>query len=66
MAQTVRRSPGLERLPEEVRKGLEFLLVRNMDEVLEGALLSLPAGRGDPPRSDYLDGTREPGIQLSQ
>jgi len=55
----------LERLPEEVRSGVEFLLVRNMDEVLEGALLSLPSGRPDP-ANDLLDTTRGPGIQLSQ
>jgi ATP-dependent Lon protease len=59
-------SGALERLPEEVREGLDFLLVRTMDEVLEGALLSLPASRGEPAATDYLDGTQEPGIQLSQ
>jgi ATP-dependent Lon protease len=57
---------ALERVPEEVRKGVDFLLVRNMDEVLEGALLSLPAGRGEAPGREFLDGTQEPGIQLSQ
>jgi ATP-dependent Lon protease len=57
---------ALERVPEEVRKGVDFLLVRTMDEVLEGALLSLPSGRGETPGTGLLDGTQEPGIQLSQ
>ena len=55
----------LERIPEEVRGGVEFALVRTMDEVLEGALLTLPMGRADAP-GDLLDGPQEPGIQLSQ
>ena len=56
----------LERLPEEVRKGVEFLLVRSMDEVLEGALLSLPTSRPDPAPKDLLDSAQESGVQLSQ
>jgi ATP-dependent Lon protease len=56
----------LERLPEEVRDGVEFLLVRTMDEVLEGALLSLPTSRPDPAPKDLLDSAQEPGVQLSQ
>lgn len=56
----------LERLPEEVRNGVDFLLVRTMDEVLEGALLTLPSGRGESPGKGFLDGSQEPGIQLSQ
>ncbi len=55
----------LERLPVEVRDGVEFLLVRTMDEVLEGALLSLPIGRPEHPK-DLLDGSQGTGIQLSQ
>ncbi len=53
----------LERVPDEVRDGVDFLLVRTMDEVLEGALLSLPVKS---PGKEYLDGTRDSGIQLSQ
>jgi len=56
----------LERLPEEVRNGVEFLLVRTMDEVLEGALLSLPTARPDPAPKDLLDSAQDPGVQLSQ
>jgi ATP-dependent Lon protease len=55
----------LERIPEEVRVGLDFVLVRTMDQVLEGALLTLPIGRTDG-GGDLLDGTQESGIQLSQ
>jgi ATP-dependent Lon protease len=55
----------LERIPEEVRAGLDFILVRTMDEVLEGALLTLPIGRTDG-AGDLLEGTQESGIQLSQ
>jgi ATP-dependent Lon protease len=56
----------LERLPEEVRNGVEFLLVRTMDEVLEGALLSLPTARPDSTPKDLLDSAQNPGVQLSQ
>ncbi|MFH1766173.1 MAG: endopeptidase La [Gemmatimonadota bacterium] len=56
----------LERMPEEVLKGVQFSLVRTMDEVLKEALLSLPTGRPDPATKELLDGAQEPGIQLSQ
>jgi len=56
----------LERMPEEVRNGVEFILVRTMDEVLEEALLSLPTGRPDPATKELLDSGQEPGVQLSQ
>ena len=56
----------LEQLPDEVRNGVEFILVGTMDEVLEAALLSLPVSRPDPTPKDLLDGSQEPGIQLSQ
>jgi ATP-dependent Lon protease len=56
----------LERMPEEVRNGVEFSLVRTMDEVLEEALLSLPIGRPDPTTKELLESTQEPGIQFSQ
>jgi ATP-dependent Lon protease len=59
-------SGELERIPEEVRDAVEFLLVRTMDEVLEGTLLSIPAGMVDSTAKDLLDATQEPGIQLSQ
>ncbi len=56
----------LERLPDEVRRGMEFHLVQNMDEVLEGALLSPLPGRVEASTQGLLDGAPEPGIQLSQ
>ncbi len=56
----------LERMPEEVRNGVEFSLVSTMDEVLAEALLSLPASRPDPATKELLDSAPEPGIQLSQ
>jgi ATP-dependent Lon protease len=56
----------LEQIPDEVRNGVEFILVGTMDEVLEAALLSLPVSRPDPTPKDLLDGSQEPGIQLSQ
>jgi len=56
----------LERMPEEVLNGVQFSLVRTMDEVLEEALLSLPTGRPDPATKELLDSGQEPGIQLSQ
>jgi ATP-dependent Lon protease len=56
----------LERLPEEVLQGVEFLLVQNMDEVLEGALVTSPAGRTDAAANELMDGAQSAGIQLSQ
>ena len=56
----------LERLPLEVRDGVEFRLVRNMDEVLEGTLLSLPKGRPEASPPEILDDIRDQGLQLSQ
>ncbi|MBT8395491.1 MAG: endopeptidase La [Gemmatimonadetes bacterium] len=56
----------LERIPDEVKDGVEFLLVRTMDEVLEGALLTMPFGRGEAATNEFLDGTQGPGVQLSQ
>jgi ATP-dependent Lon protease len=56
--------PDLELLPDEVRDGLEFVAVQEMDEVLAAALVSVPAerlasaGPGDLPA--------DAGIQLSQ
>ncbi len=59
-------SGDLERIPDEVREGMEFLLVRTMDEVLEGALLTMPFGRADAAANEFLDGSQGPGVQLSQ
>ena len=56
----------LERLPQEVRAGVDFSLVHTMDQVLEEALLSLPKVRSDTTTKELLDGPQEPGIQLSQ
>jgi ATP-dependent Lon protease len=55
--------PDLESLPDEVRQGLEFLPVSEMDEVLAAALTSMPAERlaragGDLPA--------DAGMRLSQ
>ena len=51
--------PELELLPEQVRNGVHFIPVRNMDEVLAVALPGLAAGPG----RDLPD---DPGITLSQ
>jgi ATP-dependent Lon protease len=51
--------PELELLPEEVREGLRFVPVREMDEVLAVALPGVPGGPG-------MDVPAEPGISLSQ
>jgi len=59
-------SGELELLPKEVLDGVEFLLVRNMDEVLDGALVTLPASRMDASSQELLEGAQNPGIQLSQ
>ena len=59
-------SGELELLPKEVLDGVEFLPVRNMDEVLDGALVTLPAGRMDASSQKLLEGAQNPGIQLSQ
>jgi ATP-dependent Lon protease len=56
----------LELLPEEVRTGMEFVLVRTMDEVLAGSLASLPPGSLEATARELLDSTQDPGIQLSQ
>jgi ATP-dependent Lon protease len=56
----------MERLPEEVLNGVEFRLVKTMDEVLEGALLSLPKGRLESSPREVLGGVQDQGIQLSQ
>jgi ATP-dependent Lon protease len=56
----------LEVLPEEVRSGLEFALAKTMDEVLEGALVSAPTSRLDSTPKELLEGTADPGVQLSQ
>jgi len=56
----------LELLPTEVREGVEFTLVRTMDEVLEGALVTAPTSRLDASPRELLDGSSNPGVQLSQ
>jgi ATP-dependent Lon protease len=56
----------LERLPDEVRRGVDFVLVRTMDEVLAAALLSLPQARPDAGGQDLLDSAPGAGIQISQ
>ncbi len=56
----------LELLPQEVRDGVEFILVKTMDEVLEGALMTAPTSRLDPSPQELMEGTADPGVQLSQ
>ena len=53
--------PELELLPEEIVKGLEFVAVSTMDEVLTEALFALPQ-----PRRSVLEGGANLGTQLSQ
>jgi ATP-dependent Lon protease len=52
----------LEQLPEEVLRGLRFVPVRTMDEVLEAALVRRPQGAATRPLLESAD----PGVQLSQ
>ncbi|HEU4409647.1 MAG TPA: endopeptidase La [Polyangiaceae bacterium] len=42
-----RNKPDLEEVPKEVKDDLEFLFVSKMDQVLEGALESMPQPRSD-------------------
>ena len=51
--------PELEELPDEVREGIEFRVVRTMDEVLDAAIVDLPS----PARPTV---STEVGVQLSQ
>lgn len=51
--------PDLEQLPEEVREGLTFVAVRDMDQVLAAALPALA-------RSAGMDLPADSGISLSQ
>jgi len=53
--------PDLERLPDEVREGLEFLPVAEMDAVLDAVLQSRPE-----PRPADAGLPADPGISLSQ
>jgi ATP-dependent Lon protease len=59
-------SGELELLPEEVQAGIEFLLVRTMDEVLEQALLPLPARDQASVASESVDQASGLGMQISQ
>jgi ATP-dependent Lon protease len=55
----------LEELPEEVLEGLRFHPVRDMDQVVEAALVERPSprsGRGP----DLLGSSPDPGVTLSQ
>jgi ATP-dependent Lon protease len=56
----------LDLLPEEVRKAVSFELARTMDEVLDGALVTAPTNRLDSSTRELLEGTADPGVQLSQ
>jgi len=59
--------PDLERLPAEVREGLDFLPVAEMDAVLDAVLQRRPQARGsgDLPASE-AGIPADPGISLSQ
>jgi ATP-dependent Lon protease len=56
----------IELLPQEVQDGVEFALVKTMDEVLDGALVTAPTARLDASPRELLEGTTDPGVQLSQ
>jgi len=56
----------LEVLPEEVRRGIHFELARTMDEVLAAALTTDPYSRLESSTRELLEGTADPGVQLSQ
>jgi ATP-dependent Lon protease len=59
-------SGELELLPDEVQDGIEFLLVRTMDEVLERALLPLPASDSAATAPESAEQAGELGMQISQ
>jgi ATP-dependent Lon protease len=56
----------LETLPQEVLDGVEFTLVKTMDEVMERALVAAPTSHLDASPREILDGTGDPGVHLSQ
>jgi ATP-dependent Lon protease len=59
-------SGELEQLPREVLEGVEFLLVRTMDEVLERALLPLRVPATPARAHDPVSDPGDLGIQISQ
>jgi ATP-dependent Lon protease len=59
-------SGDIELLPQEVQDGVDFVLVKTMDEVLEGALVTAPTARLDASPRELLEGTTDPGVQISQ
>ena len=54
-------APELELMPEEVTRGLEFVPVRTMDEVLTEALTSMPKAQ-----RSFLERGSSVGTHLSQ
>ena len=55
----------LEELPNEVLEGLRFHPVRDMDQVVEAALVERPSPRPGL-GSDLLGSSPDPGVTLSQ
>jgi ATP-dependent Lon protease len=72
MVLPVANEPDLERLPSEVREGLDFLPVREMDAVLDAVLAAAigtrqsAKGTDDPIRPGDAGIPADPGISLSQ
>ena len=56
----------IELLPDEVKDSVEFELAKTMDEVLDRALVTPPTARLDSSPRELLEGTTDPGVQLSQ
>ncbi|MDT8368127.1 MAG: endopeptidase La [Longimicrobiales bacterium] len=56
--------PDLERLPDEVREGLDFRVVSEMDAVIEAVLQRRPGAGSHPPSGPGLPS--DPGISISQ
>lgn len=59
--------PDLELLPDEVKKRLEFVPVRTMDDVLQAVLGTRPGlVREAEPSPELYGGAGTPGLHLSQ
>lgn len=58
--------PELELLPEEVREGVAFSPVENMDEVLDATLVPRATAAEQEAGPELHEASQDPGMQLSQ